>query len=510
MLIFGLALCGAAHAEPLDVDPWDLVRVDVPDYPGADATSRFGSVLLSPPDDVPWRPEPMGELDAWDPWEGKEALGVAAWHAEGLLGAGIKVAVFDSQWYGAELRADVLGDFETHDCYAHPSCEVPIDTLRPRFGFETGSHGVACAEVVRSIAPGVELHLVRVAGLTSLENAVDWAVANDIDLISMSLSYFAQSFYDGTGPVNDRMGALIDAGTLMVTSAGNYAQEHWQGTFRDDDGDGALEFSDGEERLDVYFDQGSGRLQVTWDEFGDCGRTDLSVRVYDGSGGVIGWADDPQDPDDEGCWPTEWVRVEAPEAGWYTLGITRVGGEGTPRITLFNRGGYVSGSMREGTVTDPGTHPDVLAVGAVRAWPGYLDNGTESFSSEGPTAAGVSKPDIAGPDGLSTSVYGQMGFYGTSASTPAVTAALALLMSEDPTLTPVGAADRLRAAALPVRPAWAAPDQALGDGRARLPPPGTATSAPTGCARAAVLSPLLLCWGLVRARRREDRCDPRL
>ena len=63
--------------------------------------------------------------------------------------------------------------------------------------------------------------------------------------------------------------------------------------------------------------------------------------------------------------------------------------------------------MPAGSIADPGTHPDVLTVAAVRA-NGYLQNGPESYSSQGPTHGGVDKPDIAGPDGLTTSAYGEL------------------------------------------------------------------------------------------------------
>ena len=55
----------------------------------------------------------------------------------------------------------------------------------------------------------------------------------------------------------------------------------------------------------------------------------------------------------------------------------------------------------------------------------YLENGAESFSSWGPNHDGEPKPDIAAPDGLTTSSYGPTGFYGTSAAAPAAAAAIA-------------------------------------------------------------------------------------
>lgn len=506
---FALTLLARADDTPLDVGVWDRVRIDVPDWPGAESTSETGSVLLAPPEGVPWRIEAAPELDLYDAWEAADALQVEPWHEAGFDGTGVKVAVFDSQWYQAELVAAELGEFHTQDCGAHPSCEPAMDTLRPQYSFEAGSHGVACAEVIRDLAPGVELYLVRVNGATTLENATAWAVREGIDVISMSLSFFSESFYDGTGPINDQMDRLAAAGVLMVKSAGNYAEEHWVETFTDDDGDGLHEFDRGpdldrSEYLAVYLGQGDNRIYVTWDEFSDCGATDLDAIVVNANNDVVGRGEDPQVAGgDRACEPVERVSATAASTGWHWIQVRRTAGQGAPRFNLYARGGEIWRAKPNGSLVDPATHPDVFVVGAVRADATYTTNDAESFSSVGPTLAGVEKPDIAGPNGLSTSVYGPTGFYGTSASTPAVAAAVALLMSEDPTLGPYEAADRLRAAALTGDAVWQARDPYLGDGRARLPTPGSSSPSGDGCSgRGAMALPLLWWWLGAAARRR--------
>ena len=56
----------------------------------------------------------------------------------------------------------------------------------------------------------------------------------------------------------------------------------------------------------------------------------------------------------------------------------------------------------------------------------------ESFSSRGPTFDGRTKPDIVGPDGVLTFSYGSGGYSGTSAATPHIAGAAALLKSTNP------------------------------------------------------------------------------
>ena len=499
---------------PAVVDEAPLVRVDVPDHPDAVVTSRRGSALPAPPDEpgLRWRLEPVPEIDGAVADAAIDALRAGPWHAAGFTGEGVHVAVFDIQFQGWELRADELGVVSTHDCFAHPSCDPPIDGLRPRSSLELGAHGVACAEVVHDVAPGARLSLVRVSGLTSLENAVDWSIREGVDVISMSLSFFNESFYDGTGPVNDLMDDLEAAGVLMVTSAGNSAGEHWAGDFVDADLDGWLDTPD-PRGIPISWGSGIRRLNLVWDEFDACGRSDLDVRVLDERGRVVGRAERPQRARADDCQPVERVDVTAAEEGWFFVQIHRTRGSGALRLDLTARGGSVEGGVPEGSITDPGNHPSVFTVGAARAR-GYSDAALEGFSSRGPTHGGLPKPDVVGPNGLTTLTYGADGFFGTSASTPAVVGAIALLMSEDPRLGARGAAERLRDTAVRHGPTWEAPDPGLGAGRVVLPPPGAGE---VGCAPGQVLPMGLLVplggpfgalwWG---ARRRRPAPKPPL
>jgi subtilisin family serine protease len=78
-----------------------------------------------------------------------------------------------------------------------------------------------------------------------------------------------------------------------------------------------------------------------------------------------------------------------------------------------------------------------MAVGAI-CW---QTDALESFSSQGPTIDNRVKPDIAGQDRTSSSVYGGAagctgGFPGTSASAPHVAGAAALVAEANPGFTP--------------------------------------------------------------------------
>ena len=485
-----------ATAAELELGAYDRVRVDIADYPGALTSSVSGSVLATPPPPgTPYRLESTPEVDEYVATEAIEALAISPWHSAGYTGAGVKIAVFDVQWFNAAAAGDELGEATTHDCELQRSCDAQMDTLRPRYTFEEGSHGVACAEVIRDLAPDAELHLVRVNGSTTFENASAWAIRNDIDIVSMSMSFFNNSFHDGTGPLNATADTLANGGVLLVNSAGNYNGEHWIGDLDDQDRDGDLEFPWGSSYLPIELDAGSTTVYVAWDEFNDCGDTDLDAIVYDSDGDIVGHSDSVQDAEGDSCSPLERVTARAEADDWYYLRLLRNRGDAT-RISIFVRGGNVY-SPQPGSLADPASSLTTFTVGAVRA-DGYAQNGAESFSSRGPSHAGTDKPDIAGPDGLSSRTYGPRGFYGTSAATPAVAAAIALRMSAEAGLSARDAADALAASSLDSTATWEQWDGALGAGRARLVSPELIGNA-CGGGGAALAAPLLW-WARFRRR----------
>lgn len=108
-------------------------------------------------------------------------------HLSGATGAGVRVAIVDSGWHRARINAGV-----------RPGVGF-IDNrwpLTPRMSPDDDDrigHGTACAELILQVAPDAQIFPVRVFGETletSVEHliaGIEWAIANDIRLINLSL-----------------------------------------------------------------------------------------------------------------------------------------------------------------------------------------------------------------------------------------------------------------------------------------------------------------------------------
>ena len=139
----------------------------------------------------------------------------------------------------------------------------------------------------------------------------------------------------------------------------------------------------------------------------------------------------------------------------FEIAISRYSALGNPRFDLYYTGeSALEYSTAAGSVTEPATSPDALAVGA-DCW---QTNTLEPYSSQGPSIDGRTLPALLAPDSVSTQTYGAAtagadgcgasGFAGTSSSSPQVAGAAADVLQEEPSLTPAGLEATLEARSL--------------------------------------------------------------
>ncbi len=115
-------------------------------------------------------------------------------------GKGVRVAVIDT---GVEHDHPALGDsvrggvIVEYDEDAEDGYRVDPDE-RPR---DLSGHGTACAGIIHSLAPEAEIYSIRVLGrdmrgrALQFAGGLEWAIANDMQVINMSLSTSKEEYF---------------------------------------------------------------------------------------------------------------------------------------------------------------------------------------------------------------------------------------------------------------------------------------------------------------------------
>ncbi|MGC9347859.1 MAG: S8 family serine peptidase [Anaerolineae bacterium] len=388
--------------------------------------------------------------------EGIGAMGAEAWHAAGLTGTGLRVGVLDLGFAGYEALLGV---------------ELPEAVEMATFGWYDSSevHGTACAEIVHEVAPGAELFFAWYDGSdAAMGEAVDWLIDKSVDIISHSAGGVV-SPRDGSGWDARLVDELSEAGVLWINSAGNEAEGHYRDVFFDEDGDGFHEFQPGVSLLPIETG-GFLRVFLIWQESWDNPTQDYELVLFNGDGEVIAAAEDAQNGE-SGQQPAEGIILETEEdvvyAGVYAYDVDR-----SVVFDIFAQGpgAAIHGAVPEYSVSSPADAMSALTVGAVD----WNSDVIASYSSNGPTTDERLKPEVSGPTGVSGATYGRYGFDGTSASTPHVAGAAALIWEAYPGFSREDVVDFLLAAVEDLGPVG--PDTAYGFGRLILPPPPNAVA----------------------------------
>ncbi|MGC9358611.1 MAG: S8 family serine peptidase, partial [Anaerolineae bacterium] len=384
--------------------------------------------------------------------EGVGVIQADAWHAAGFTGEGLRIGVLDLGFAGYE---ELLGE------------DLPENVPLKTFGWydESEVHGTACAEIVHEVAPGAELVFAWYDGAdASFGEAVEWLLAQDVDIITHSAGGVI-SPRDGTGWDAQVVDEVVAKGILWVNSAGNEADVHHRGTFTDTDGDGYHEFAPGEEMLAVYM-WNYLRIYLLWDDNWTRPTQDYDLLIVDEDQNILARADDAQDGS-EGQRPAEWVGIESDESVIYIM-VQVYESDHPVTFDLFVSGpsAEIVAAVPQYSVTAPGDATGALTVGATE----WDDDSLAYYSSQGPTNDERLKPEISAPAGVSGATYGPREFDGTSASTPHVAGAAALVWQAHPEFSRQQVVDFLISASRDLGPTG--PDTGYGYGRLLLPPPG--------------------------------------
>jgi len=449
---------------------------------------------LASHEEVRYVREPIRFLPLAVTSEGVGVSGVAPWRSAGLTGAGVKVAVVDKSFtgYPSALGTELPSTVVTRSFRSDQRLELPeSDGMTVR-------HGTAAAEIVYDMAPGAQLYLVAFETEVELGAAVDWLIAENVNVVSFSFGGL-WGRGDGTGPVNDLVAKAADAGILWVNAAGNSAQEHWSGHWSDATVDGLLDFAPGHAVNALLAAEGDTMIvYLRWDDAFDASCNDYDLYIVDPALLLLG-SPFYSSTNVQNCsgHPVEQIVFVAPYTGVYYVAVAEVHSARSPKFDLFFRPVWclVGCPMLEyktasGSVEIPGDSPSALTVGAV---PWDSPNTIEEFSSQGPTTDGRLKPDLVAPDRVSTKSYGTQGFPGTSASAPHVAGAAALVKQANPSFSWADIKGFLESRAVDL--GTSGKDNVYGAGRLALgtPPSPTPTGTPTPTATPQTQAQLLNC-----------------
>jgi hypothetical protein len=364
--------------------------------------------------------------------EGVGASNASAWHAAGYDGSGVKVAIVDA---GFDGYTSLLGT------------DLPaFITARDYTGAGMGGtvHGTACAEVVYDVAPGASMYLSKVSTVVELSNAINDLIADGVDIISMSLGWTIDGPGDGTGTLASIVNNARSNGIFYATAAGNDAEVSWSGqyvnhpsvsgTHQWPHGGNVNCFGPGTDFSCYVVSAGTSiKVGLHWDDWTSVTQDyDLYLLKWTGSTWTIVAASENWQNGGAGQTPEEFINYIAPSSTAYAVLVAKYS---ATRDVCFRmvapKMGHLDEWVEQRSLTFPADSPDAITVGAVdvnRPYP------LESYSSRGPTfgpdgtcSGGSTKPDIAAYANVSTASYGAGVFNGTSAATPHMAGAAALV-----------------------------------------------------------------------------------
>jgi hypothetical protein len=355
--------------------------------------------------------------------EGPVWMGSAAWRNGGADGTGKTIAVIDGDFLGLDA-AVANGDIGAW--HATNYSGEPLHFA--------DTHGTACAEIVRDHAPGATLRLYKIKTRAQLGLAVADCIAQGVDVISHSLGWYGDFWFDDDGVATQAVEQACDAGILFVSAAGNDAQKHWQGTFSESaSSPGWHDWAPGDRFLQLLISPNTTSwFSLTWNT-GGSDNDNHDLFVYDINGTTLLTSSTNGGENFESV---AWTNNHPTLGLMVSIGVRRLSGSGG-EFELFATGTSNWEYMVSASSTaspENCTHGNFLSVGAVPgseyASPPGSGGIAADYSSRGPTNGGALRPHVAGPTNTSTFSAGE--FTGTSCAAPNVAGLMACLGSSVP------------------------------------------------------------------------------
>ncbi len=384
--------------------------------------------------------------------EGCALTGACRWHAAGFTGQGVKVAVIDTGFAGLPDR-QAAGDI--------PASAVGVDFSGE--GLTVGTdHGCSCAEVIYSMAPGVQLYLLKALDPSDDQAAKDYCKNKGIQIISQSGGYDCINFHDGIAysSISPHPVAIVNdaaaSGILWINAAGNEQVQHAMTPWKDADPanpDGYSSWTPSGDEMNELWNGGdpvpAGEvldIYLTWNAWPVTDQ-DFDLDLYRLDGNNWTYITSASDVQNGSQAPREHLNFTVTNTAHYAVSIYRYKATRSPRFILrsypyelYYYGYDNTTTPVGGSICIPGDAASSFTVGAIN-YSTYTNGPIEWFSSLGPNNGAytshpsVVKPDICGPDFVTTASAGVENFGGTSAATPHIAALAALVKGRYPSYT---------------------------------------------------------------------------
>ncbi|HJZ62616.1 MAG TPA: S8 family serine peptidase [Miltoncostaeaceae bacterium] len=419
---------------------------------------------------VPAQPEPVGYGDAII-GQGLDRTGAAALVDTSDGGAGVRIAVLD-MGFGADWRnRQALGELPANRQLVLRSFDASAGLAGTNAYTNPTDHGDLVGQTVYDYAPKASYWFVNYHTVDDFVAAVDWLISQRVDIVVHS-NNFLDGPFDGTSPAARAVDRAAAAGILWFNSAGNYAQKHWSGPWTDATGDRVLDWP---VTPDWEMVHDSGRpftFHLSWDNPPGAPPSDLDLQLQRlDSGGVWSTVASSTARQTDAGPASERINGWRPAAtGTYRLRVLLAAGPPPAGpLTLFSREDDLSpiGGTAAGSVPTPADADGSISIGATE-WRG---NVLKSYSSQGPTADGRMKPDLAAPTGTALAASdGPKEVGGTSNAAPNAAGAAAVVLSSERAagLSPTAADIRAQLVQSALDLGTPGPDMAFGFGRVKV------------------------------------------